>query len=138
MAKTKLTYKDVFNMEIVGYTKPLMQELKPYYTKIMRGIKNAKGKIVFMSPGKFLDYYYEKHASSKEKITNPRIDINNLQYKWAIPFIDTVREKVMGSGRALHCEKEGIKEIPVLIVGRNLKEVDAWVKKEKIGKKTEK
>ena len=127
---------DLFNFDIVGYTKPNMQMLKDNYTKIMKGKKRGCNRVVMTAPDMFLKNCYAKSDILKESIRR-KGDIGKP--KWALPYIDLRREKALGRGRALVCHKEGVESIPVLVVGRSESDIDAYIKlvtpKKKVVKK---
>lgn len=132
--KDKVDLTKYFNFKIVGYTKPIMQDLKPYYTKVMNGIKNLKGYVYLISPKDFLKNSYATSDVSKEEIRTT-LDIDNLKPKFALPYIDTIGKKGLGRGRVLLCDKKGLKEIPVLIAGKDKAQIEKWLKDKKLGVK---
>ena len=119
--KVKFQLKDIFNYSIVGSNNPIEQQLKCYYTKCMRGIKNTKGKIVEMDATLFL----KNIGNTKEAIRNPYFPPN---VKYALPYIDVTRKKSRGAGRVRLCLENGITKVPVFVCGLD-NDVSEWLKK---------
>ena len=117
--------KHIFNYDIAGYSEPNMQALKPYYTKVMKGVKAAKGRVVMMDAEKFIKRSY---PMPNEPEPNYNLDMTKLKPKFAIPYVDTVTQKGMGRDKAKLCLNAGIKKIPVLVVAMSEGDIDKWLK----------
>ena len=109
---------------------------KKGYTKILNSTvirkkpsRNPVGKIVMMNPETFLKNSYAKTDVSKEALRNPHFKPGSFVTKWPLPYVDIMAKKGFGRGRALLCMHWKIKAIPVFVVGRNIADIDKWVKK---------
>lgn len=122
--------EDVFRFDWAGDSKENMQVSKPYYTKIMQGIKRAKGKVVIIPTDDALRIHPDGDRR-KEELVN-EVDFLALPYKQALPWLDLTREKARGWGRILWARDQGMKEVPLLIVALEEKDIDDFLKKEKI------
>ncbi len=126
--------KDLFDFTKAGFSKPNMQRLKTYYTRVIAGVMNAKGKIVLMNPEEALDNCYHaglKGWKKKAKSYNDAVFFEK-KYKEALPVIDITRKITLGTSRMVICYNHGLK-VPVLVVGETIKDIDKWLKAKKIG-----
>ena len=124
--------EDIFNFSIAGDAKPSMQKQKPYYTKVLKGEKRLAHRIVLMSPKDFLDHCFRVYDLNTP-LKNP--DVYKQPYKFALPWINILERKSVGQGRAFVCWKAKLKEIPILLVARLDKEIDSYLKGNKIQSK---
>jgi len=122
----------IFNFDIAGYTKPIMQSLKPYPTKVMRGIKNMTGRVVLMSADDFLTNSFAVTDVANEEIRNGALKVEDVNPKFALPYINITGGKGFGRGRVLLCRHWGINTVPVLLMGVTQEVIDAWLKETKI------
>lgn len=128
----------IFDFSIAGYSAPNMQILKPYYSKVMRGIKNLKGYVYFINPKDYLDNSFAITNVKNEKIRHPKIDIFNLKNKFALPVLDIIRLKGLGRGRVLLCLKQNIPYVPIVCCAFNRLQTETWLSAHNIIFKTRK
>lgn len=130
--KANVELRQLFDFTKAGYTKPNMQETKDYYTKVLRGIKFAQGRVVRMSVEDFIDSAFDYPIIENQLlIDKPELfDIKKMRFN--LPYIDIIRGKTFGLDVAEFCKTNGINEIPVLLVGASKKEIDDWIKEEEI------
>jgi hypothetical protein len=92
-----------------------------------------KGKIVWMSPDKFLRLCYplpdyEKHDESSQNLKNRML--NGLPIDFLVLAIDVKKKKVVGHEgrhRATVAKELGVQQVPVLIyTGSGFKRVPQW------------
>lgn len=133
--------KKYYNFDIAGYSKPNMQILKPYYTKVMNHEKNVSHMIVIMNATDFLKHGFgagkDAHLSDDEgnKIFEKVKNYNNLMKpntRWALPVIDLRNKTRMGAFRVATFKKCGISKVPALICGSSILEIQDWLDEKNI------
>ena len=102
-----------WNMNKAGKARYKDEDYKMFYTKVMRGEKGLKGKVIKMSPMDYLkaegegDYIIDSIEIDKMKIKEGR--------PISIPVLDKTHKKKVAIDIVLACQELGVKEIPVLV-----------------------
>ena len=134
--KMKVQLEDIFNYSIAGWTKPNMQRAKRTYTKILNNPADTRAMFVLMSPKSMLYNCFDAPTHSDHpdnwKWYGNLIFPPTYKTRWAIPYIDIVREKARGRGRVHLCLENGVEKVPVLLVGKSQDHVKNWLKEKKI------
>ena len=94
-----------------------------WYTKVLLGRKKVEHCVVLMVGEDFFKHSFSTTYIRKQ-VVKSKVKLKDRKTKFPLPYIDLIRKKGMGNGRVLMCYREGIKEVPVLIVG----EIKKWVK----------
>lgn len=131
----KVELEDIFDYEVVGYTKPNMQSTKPYYTQALKGNKALKGRVVIINAKtilglalKIMGFKEKDYDFGIGKVWRKEVFDCPLR-KFSLPFID-VTNKVSGGIKPIQtCIDEGVDRVPVFICGISKKEVDKWIEK---------
>ena len=82
-----------------------------------------------MSPSDFLKHCFRKYDMNEKIVHDKPVR------KFALPYIHIPEERSMGQGRAFWCYKNDVPEIPVLLVAKLDKEIDSYLKSNKIKSK---
>lgn len=126
-------YEQYFDMTIAAYPWKLQRQgLKTYYTKVMNGIKNAKGKLVEMAPEEFLKHGFVgkdmDDTGAKDILKKNMAKFADPNWSWSVPVIDVTRGIRLGAFRVACAKEVGLSVVPVLLVGITEEAIDKWVK----------
>jgi hypothetical protein len=160
-ASVNKKWQDIFRTDKTGFS--FYDSLIPGHkdNDYFRDRKNLVGKIVMMSPGKYVDecikhgFNHDVNPDNVRKSREGQLDKEGDKHellelmrkgeKWWMPFLNYAQRGQEGLHRAVLAERLGLAEIPVLVVnwadsGRKEKEDKQqriWEKEKEIGKHIE-
>ena len=98
-----------------------------YYDSYFRYREKAAYRVVDMPCERFMELCYSQQPLKDQKVKN-----KDLSGKIELPILDIDLKHASGRGRVLVAQKQGAKEVPVLIIARKESHIDWYLNRKNI------